>query len=242
MKAESNGGPATDVNPTTLTGYNTFGEATDSRDPDGNVSRTDVDSLGQPVTVTLPGYTPPGGSPITAVAHAEYDDLGRLTAQIDPLGREVQYGYDQFGDRTFQSVPVPQESGLSGGHLTDQGTYTTYTPTGLPLTVTDPIGAKSQATYDELGRRLTASTVERYPVAATYTSRYTWDDAGRQTTSTTPSGLTTQADYDPAGEVTSTTEPGGAITHVAYNALGRQSVLTDPWAGKQIPHTTSEAI
>ncbi|MGW2560472.1 RHS repeat domain-containing protein [Streptomyces sp. NPDC001514] len=58
------------------------------------------------MAVTLPDYTPPGGSKITAVSRTEYDALGRMTAATDPLGRTSRFVYDQFGNLVQQTVPV----------------------------------------------------------------------------------------------------------------------------------------
>lgn len=58
VQAEENGAAAGTVTPKTLTGYNTFGEATEARDARGMTTRTETDKLGRPTAVTLPDYTP----------------------------------------------------------------------------------------------------------------------------------------------------------------------------------------
>nr|WP_311137723.1 hypothetical protein [Streptomyces sp. I6] len=237
VKAEENGAAATTVRPSGLVGYNTFGELTESRDARGSVTRSDVDRLGRQVAVTLPDYTPPGGSKITAVSRTEYDALGRPTAVTDPLGRTTRVGYDQFGNVVRQTDPVaggtgsleepspfaPESTDLSGAGVTRY----TWTPTGLPLSVTDPMGARTEATYDELGRVLTETTVERYPALQNLTSRYTWDDAGNRTAATTPGGNTSLATYNPAGDLTAAMSPVGGWTSFAYDGLGRRIETTD---------------
>ncbi|MFD9976418.1 LamG-like jellyroll fold domain-containing protein [Streptomyces sp. NPDC059017] len=237
VKAEENGAAAITVRPTNLVGYNTFGEVTESRDPRGSVTRSDVDRLGRQVAVTLPDYTPPGGSKITAVSRTEYDALGRATAVTDPLGRTTRVGYDQFGNVVRQTDPVaggtgsleepspfaPESTDLSGAGVTRY----TWTPTGLQLSVTDPMGARIEATYDELGRVLTETTIERYPALQNLTSRYTWDDAGNRTAATTPGGNTSLATYNAAGDLTAVMSPVGGWTHFAYDGLGRQIGTTD---------------
>ncbi|MFE3905729.1 LamG-like jellyroll fold domain-containing protein [Streptomyces sp. NPDC059153] len=111
-EAEEKGGPAQTVRPTALTGYNTFGEATETKDARGAVTRTETDRLGRATAVTLPDYTPPGGTRITSVSRTEYDALGNVEATIDPLGRTTRYGYDQLG-RLIQKTdrwPTPRPS------------------------------------------------------------------------------------------------------------------------------------
>ncbi|MFF3398117.1 LamG-like jellyroll fold domain-containing protein [Streptomyces sp. NPDC002659] len=237
---EENGGTATTVKPTSLTGYNTYGEATEARDPRGAVTRTEVDKLGRSIAVTLPDYTPPGGTKITAVMRAAYDPAGRIASTTDPLGRTTRYGYDQFGQLSQKTDPVagtalptlaetqPNTLNSTQTDLDGAGiTRYTWTPTGLQLTTIDPSGARSEATYDELGRQLTATTVERYPTPQNLTSRYAWDDASNQSSSTTPGNRTTSAAYNPAGEPVSVTDPIGGITKFGYDGLGRRLETTD---------------
>ncbi|MFF3848265.1 LamG-like jellyroll fold domain-containing protein [Streptomyces sp. NPDC002328] len=239
VQAEENGGPATTVQPTTLTGYNTFGEATHAKDARGKVTHTDLDRLGRTTAVTLPDYTPPGSTtPLTATTRTTYTALGRPRTVTDPLGRTTRYAYDQFGQLTAKTDPAADataalaaetDSDLLNPTSTDGGGITryTWTPTGLQLSVTDPMGARSESTYDELGRKLTATAVERYPSPANLVSRYTWDDANNQTASVSPSGLTTTGTYNAAGEPRTVTDPAGT-TRFDYDGLGRQTEAVDP--------------
>ncbi|MFB7455594.1 LamG-like jellyroll fold domain-containing protein [Streptomyces sp. NPDC056188] len=240
VQAEENGGTATTVEPTTLTGYNTFGEATETKDARGKVTRTEVDRLGRTTAVTLPDYTPPGGAAaLTATTRVAYNALGLPQSDTDPLGRVTRYGYDQFGRLTSRTDPVASPadalqaepgSGLLAGPATDaEGggvSRYTWTPTGLQLSATDPTGARTEATYDELGRQLTATTIERHPNRLNLVARYTWDDAGNHTASTTPGGITTTGTYNPAGETKSVTDPAGT-TRFDYDGLGRPTETID---------------
>ncbi|WP_425586304.1 LamG-like jellyroll fold domain-containing protein [Streptomyces sannanensis] len=238
--------------PQTRVGYNTFGETTDSRDARGAETRTIVDRLGRVTALTLPTYTPPGDTPITAVMRTTYDALGRATAETDALNRTTRYVYDQFGNLTKQTDPAVQteltslteHSGTFNSQQTslDGGSVSTFTwtPTGEQLSATDPTGARTEATYDELGRQLTATTVERYPSLQNLTSRYTWDDTGNQTASTTPAGGTTRTAYNAAGEPVTVTDPVGGITKFGYDGLGRQTETID--ATNRKTTTTYDAL
>ncbi|MFJ3900934.1 LamG-like jellyroll fold domain-containing protein [Streptomyces sp. NPDC090025] len=240
VQAEENGGAATAVTPKTLTGYNTFGEATETRDPRGLVTRTETDKLGRTVALTLPDYTPPGATaPITAVSRTTYDAVGNTASTTDPLGRVRTYAYDQLGNLVSSTDPAAggaqglqapgatglggTPTGLSGGGVS---TYT-WTPTGLPLSATDPTGARTESTYDELGRKLTATTVERRPTLQNLVSRYTWDDAGNQVSSTTPGGRITSSTYDKAGQSLTVTDPAGGVSSTGYDGLGRPTERKD---------------
>ncbi|MEU9377188.1 LamG-like jellyroll fold domain-containing protein [Streptomyces sp. NPDC048255] len=240
VQAEENGGAAAAVTPKTLTGYNTFGEATDARDTRGLISRMETDKLGRPTAVTLPDYTPPGATtPITAVTRTTYDTLGNTVSTTDPLGRARYFQYDQMGNlvRSTDPAPVGAQGLKAPGAPTFNGTSTalsgggvstyTWTPTGLPLSATDPTGARTESTYDELGRKLTATTVERKPTLQNLVSRYTWDDADNQTESTTPSGRRTAATYNTAGEALTVTDPLGGTSWSTYDGLGRQTESKD---------------
>ncbi|MFI8509614.1 LamG-like jellyroll fold domain-containing protein [Streptomyces sp. NPDC085460] len=240
IQAEENGGAATAVTPRTLVGYNTFGEVTESRDARGLVTKAETDKLGRPIAVTLPDYTPPGAAtPITAVTRTTYDKLGNVASTTDPLGRDVHYAYDQLGNlvrRTdpsvggTQNLQDPAATTFSGTStdLSGRGVTTyTWTPTGLPLSATDPTGARTEATYDELGRKLTATTVERKPTLRNLVSRFTWDDAGNQVASTTPGGRRTTASHDKAGQTLTVTDPGGGVTRLVHDGLGRRTESKD---------------
>jgi YD repeat-containing protein len=74
VSAESNGQAAITVSPAATTGYNTYGELVDTRDPGSNITHTDYDPAGRPTGTTLPAYTPPGGTaPITATTRTAYN-------------------------------------------------------------------------------------------------------------------------------------------------------------------------
>ncbi|WSQ50914.1 DNRLRE domain-containing protein [Streptomyces sp. NBC_01218] len=246
VQVAENGSTPTTSRPATLTGYNTFGEATESRDARGNVTRSTVDRVGRTTSMTLPTYTPAGRSPITAVARTTYDALGQVIATKDPLDRTTRYGYDQLGQLVEQTdpavaTPVAQlgqnTSALSGASLALDGgrvTRSTWTPTGLPLSVTGPTGARTEATYDELGRQLTATTIERYPSLQNLTSRYTWDDADNQTASATPAGGTTYGTFNPAGQPLTITDPADGVTRFTYDRLGRTTETYDPTNRKSV--------
>ncbi|MGW7434070.1 LamG-like jellyroll fold domain-containing protein [Streptomyces sp. NPDC054861] len=239
LQTEEKGTAPTTSRTTALVGRNSFGETTHVRDARGNVTSTAVDKLGRPTDVALPAYTPPGASqPITAVTHTTYDAVGRIATTTDPLGRITRFSYDQLGNLTQKTDPAPgnqtgltepnpftpAQTDLSGAGITRY----TWTPTGLQLSATTPTGARTEATYDELGRQLTATTIERYPTLQNLTTRYTWDDAGNQTASITPAGRTTTSAYNAAGEPTAVTTPAQGMTRFSYDRLGRTVETIDP--------------
>jgi RHS repeat-associated protein len=218
VNAETGGGTPVLVHPVTSTGYDTFGEPAETEDPDGNVTTTAYDADGNPVSKTLPSYTPPGSSaPITATSLTKYDNLGQVTAATDPLGNKTSYTYDQLGDVATVTAP-------DGGV-----TQYTYDTNGDQLSDTGPTGAVTEATYDDLGRPLTSTVLERYPTASTLTTTNSYaasaaDPGGAWlASSTTPDGVATSYAYDNLGEVTAVTDGAGNKTSYSYDFLGRQT-------------------
>ncbi|GAA3207085.1 LamG-like jellyroll fold domain-containing protein [Actinocorallia longicatena] len=215
VNAEIGGGAATPVRPTTTLGLDTFGEETETQDANGNITTTAYDAAGQKVTQTSPAYTAPGTSTvINAQQTWAYNKVGQITDATDPLNGVTHFAYDQ---QDFVSSVKDAKNGLS---------KSTYTRNGDVLSTTSPSGAQTQSTYDHLGRKLTDTTLERYPtaVASTTTYAYAGTPGGAFLASeTTQAGVITKYGYNNAGEVTSTTDPANAITTISYDQRGRKS-------------------
>ena len=84
----------------------------------------------------------------------------------------------------------------------------------------DPVTGRPVRTTDPAGR----------------TSRYGYDAAGRQTSRTTPDGLTTSTSYAAATDGTPATRtvstPDGRVVQTSYDALGRTTRVTDNVTGQ----------
>jgi RHS repeat-associated protein len=203
-----NGAAPVTANPVTMTGYDTFGDETESDDADGNVTTYAYDQDGRETSETDPSYTPPGSStPVNGTTTMTYNDLGEETKENDPLGNATTYGYDQLGDETSETDP----SGV---------TTFTYDPAGEQTSVTDPTGAQTQATYDNLGRMITTTDLVRQNASAAYTTTYGYDNAGNLTSQMSPTGVTVSATYNAVGEETSSTDGAGNTTSYAYDLDG----------------------
>ncbi|MET8629108.1 LamG-like jellyroll fold domain-containing protein [Kitasatospora sp. NPDC004669] len=224
VAAESGGAAATTVRPTTTTGYNAFGEAVREKDPLGNSTYRWVDSLGRTKQTGSPTYYQPGSDfPFGIITTFEYDKLSRITATTDGLKRKTTYTYDRLSHQ-IQRVD-PNVKGGFGPQTPVWDTAptwsATWTPTGLQLSANDPLGARTEATYDQLGRTLTATVIERQPTPQNLTTKFAWDDAGNRTSVTTPGGSTTGATYNPAGQVLTSTDPLGRVSKTEYDGAGR---------------------
>jgi len=175
------------------------------------------------VSQALPPYTPPGGSgPVSGTAVTAYNTLGQVTSQTDPLGNVTRYAYDQLGRRTSQTDP---NNGV---------TSTSYDADGEALSQTGPTGAQATSTYDYLGRQVTATEVERYPSAASYTTITSYAPTAADLSGTwkslvtSPAGVATSYGYDAAGEATQVTDGAGNTSRFSFDALGRQTATVNP--------------
>ncbi|HEU5031548.1 MAG TPA: DNRLRE domain-containing protein [Spirillospora sp.] len=201
---EAGGQPAATTRTTTKTSYNTFGEAIATQDGNGNITTLTRDDLGRATQTTAPSYTPPGGETINAVTKLQYDPIGQLTKTTDARGNDTTYLYNGLGQMITRTDP--KLSTQSSTDTPPTWTYT-YTPAGEQLSATSPLGAQSQATYDDLGRQVTDTDVVR-------------TDAGDRY-------FTTKLDYDPNGNLNKTTTPAGVATTYGYNRAGQVTTRTD---------------
>ncbi|MET8624590.1 LamG-like jellyroll fold domain-containing protein [Kitasatospora sp. NPDC004669] len=211
------------IRPISRTGYDTYGQVTSQVDALGNTVTNTYDLDGHQVAVAGAAYTDPqSGTTITPTSTIEYDALGRpVTSVVDPTGLKLTttMRYDQFGN--VVQTTLPPSGGVSAPTVTKS-----FDLDGELLATTGPTGAVGQSTYDDLGRRITSTQLERYPAAAAYTSTFTFDDAGNQLTSTTPGGAVSKASYNAVGQVLSATDPAGVTVRSAYDGLGRTSRVT----------------
>ena len=232
VATRTGGGTPVAEQPTTATGYDTFGDAVETRDEDGNVTDFTYDGDGRQLTKTLPSYTTPGGTAVNGTSQTVYNGLGEITSQTDPDSNQTTYNYDQLGNKTSQTD-------VTTGGTTDY----TYDLDDEQISETGPTGAETTDTYDFLGRQVTATDVERYltpgsttpsatPASYTTTTSYaptTADPSGTWKSSvTSPDGVTSQYGYDAAGENTQVTDGAGNVTTYDFDALGRQTKTVNP--------------
>jgi len=153
--------------------YNAFNQVL--TDEDGNFVDTtySYDARGNLTSVSRPLVgSSPAVSQTTVYNHADTSHPGDVTSMVDPDGKAWAYGYDAYGDRT---------------------------------SVVDPLGDMTTSTYNVDGW-LTSSVSPKGNVAgcacaATYTTTYAHDNAGRPTVVTDPLGHSTRQHYDAAGRI-----------------------------------------
>ena len=215
-----NGAAPSAAQPATTYGYDTFGDKTQVQNPLGQVTVAGYDGAGRLTSTTQPAYTPPGGTTVHPVTRTAYDGNGNITSVTDPAGNTWTRSYDQFSD--LVRVTDPPVGGIAG-----QWNYG-YDTDGEQTAAVSPTGAQTQATYDDLGRQITATQVERTPANAAYTTALAYDAAGNLTSATDPLGNNTTHTYDAANEVTKTTDPLSHATTYAYDGYGDLSTTTNP--------------
>ncbi|MEU9866167.1 LamG-like jellyroll fold domain-containing protein, partial [Streptomyces sp. NPDC047971] len=218
VNAEQNGGTPVSIRPVSMTGYNTFGEQTETSDTLGNVTVTAYDAEGQETSTKLPGYTAPGAAtPITPTSWKEYNKLGQVSAEVDALGSRTAYTYTQLGE--VASVTDP------GNGVT---TYT-YSTNGEQLSATRPNGARQEGTWDYLGNQLTVTDIVRQPTQRAYTVINEYNAPGGELSRTvSATGIPESFTYNVVGETTEVTDSAGQITRFTYDADGQVLTSKDP--------------
>lgn len=181
----------------------------------------------------------------------EYNRIGKVTKQTDPVGRETIY---VWGTGATPDPNPSTGSGMdllqikqkrSGGAVGCDSQSTTgcdlvasytYNSQHLPLTTTDAAGQVTTYTYTPTGQVATIVTPPRGGLTlAQRTTTYTYFPdtdlfgPGRLQTATGPlPGATTNYSYDGYGRVRTTTDPDGHILAYDYDALDRPTKTTYP--------------
>ncbi|MGW0804745.1 LamG-like jellyroll fold domain-containing protein [Nonomuraea sp. NPDC002799] len=207
--------------PTTRIGYNSAGWQTHVIDPEGRLSTAVFDRMGRRTSQTAMPYTPPGGTQVTPKVGYAYDAAGHLTKVTDPRGQITTTEYDALGNPVRVTDP-PAAPGQPVGQWVSE-----YNLLGEQLTAVDPTGARTQATYDDLGRQITHTALERKPTSAAYTTNLYYNDAGYLTKEVLPGDKTTDFKPNAAGEVETVTDPARQTTSYTYDLAGRPAKTTD---------------
>ncbi|MEV6038914.1 RHS repeat-associated core domain-containing protein [Nonomuraea sp. NPDC052116] len=212
------------IRPTARAGYDTFGNQTNTIDAEGGTITTAFDKAGRAVNLTMPTYTPPGGTAVTPTISHGYDAAGRRTTTTDPRGYVTTTHYDALGNPVRQIDPGP--SGPGGAWIAE------FNLVGEQLSAVDPNGARMEATFDDLGRKITETVIERKPTTAAYTTKLTYNDAGMLIQAVEPGPGSKITKYVPnaAGEIESTTDPAQNKTTSTYDLAGRPLRVTDATA------------
>ncbi|GAP48946.1 uncharacterized protein SAZU_3811 [Streptomyces azureus] len=99
---------------------------------------------------------------------------------------------DQLGNLAKMPGPAPASGAAAPG-----ATFTCDL-LGERLPATDPTGARTGATYDDLGRQVTSTVIEGRPAQGASTTTLSYDGAGNLLATKSPAGLTTSGTYNAA--------------------------------------------
>jgi RHS repeat-associated protein len=147
-----------------------------------------------------------------------YNESGRLTNSIDPLGRTLSYLYASNG---IDLLEIRQTRGGNNELLV----RTTYNEQHRPLTTVGADGQTNIATYNTRGQILTQTN----PKGDTTT--YSYDAEGKLFAINGPlpgSGDTTKFNYDALGRVRAITDVSGYRIALEYDDLDRVTRMTYP--------------
>lgn len=205
--------------------YDDVGNQTAVVDPRGARVETGYDSLDRVRTRTQV-IRVPSSSDLLATTVFDHDDLGNQTYTKDPVDGETHSQYNPASEVV--------------AHQDQAGETTTYQyQLGRMTRVTDPLGRYVAFEYDLAGRR---THQREYDPTDTLlaTTGYGYDEAGNQTTVTSPRGFdsgedpadhTTTHVYDPAGRLVSVEQPANTtetiVTGYGYDLAGNLTRLTD---------------
>ncbi len=159
---------------------------------------------------------------------------GNPILQHDALGYETEYEYDNL-DRVTKTVK-PDDNDLSGGSRDDNPvTLVHYDDINLTTTVTDPLGAKTVYSYNNLGQLVTIEKENRYPASETITTGLEYDGLGNISAVIDPRNNRTQYGYDGIKRLISETYYDGEDTgsnnyqktYSYNNSLNRRTVTNE---------------
>lgn len=212
-----------------------LGLLVEQRDRHGNVLTIERDAFG-----TVTRITEPGGRVLTfttALLDVADPTSARLLGVVDPLGRVVQYGYDDA--RRLVSVTdaaggvVRYEYDAAGrlAAIADPRGITylrnAYDGAGRVIQQTQADGGVWRFDYDgPVGAHTRASVTD--PRGAVTTHRFV---AGRPVAIIDALGQTTRTEHDATGRVTAVADSIGRTVALGYDARGNVAQLIDPLGG-----------
>lgn len=168
------------------------------------------DKLNQVTRRRQTSYCPPGdtcdaGLEVGSIRNWEYDELGRVTAEVGAYQQRSNYRYDNNGN-VREITRIGPKNRVSSFY---------YGPNNELLTSVDALGQTTTFQYDGAGR-VSVVTDPR-----NITTRYRYDGFGNLVEiSSNDTGLTA-FQYDEAGNRIRMTRANGAVTTYSYDALNR---------------------
>ncbi|MFA0965871.1 RHS repeat-associated core domain-containing protein [Pseudomonas amygdali] len=193
-----------------------------STDFGGEQYRIALDDTGNINSLTLPDGNQLG---------FEYDDLSRLTAETDPLGRTTRYQH-HYKTTLVKQITYPDgavwkarydERGNLVAEIDALGHKTEYLngEDGLPHTIVNPTLKSKYLWWNNLAQ------VERFQDCSGKSTYYRYDERHQLVAVTDALNNTTTLERKPGGEVLRIDHPDGTRESFTYNAHGQVLTHTD---------------
>ncbi|MBJ7458158.1 MAG: hypothetical protein JHD02_03120, partial [Thermoleophilaceae bacterium] len=194
--------------------YDSAGNLVEATDVGGGVTRFAYDGKNRMVTVREPKYSGDTTTSPAPEVRNEYDDIDRVTAQTDQLGRVTTFDYNTTPGSTIVTDPA-------GNALVDK--YVDGLRVSRTRAYGTPQAAKWTYEFDPSTHALTRSCDP-----LDHCTAKTNDARGNVLTSTDPLNRTTTYTYDSINNVTSITDPKGVKTTKAYDSAGNLLSVSRP--------------
>lgn len=170
------------------------------------------------------------GKPTESFFTTYYHNGGLVTREIDPLGNEKSYAYNEFFDLIGETDPI--------GHTTkhdydDRGNKVAtlypdgsklklkYSEGGLLLETTDQAGGKWKYEYDDRNKIINRTD------SMGYRTEYLYNEKGLLTKIINPASGKTLFGYDQWFNIEQITTPDNATNRWKYDLLGREKEYID---------------
>ena len=207
--------------------------------PNGETTTIKRESHGNPEVIER---SAPGGK--TQTTKYKYTTHGELESVTNPLEHTWKYEYDSKGDRTAETDPegnrrtwaynedsqeiatVSPRGNAPGAEASKFTTKIEREAQGRALTITDPLGHKTQYRYDGDG------DVEMMTDGNGHTTTYTYNGDNQPIKVKEANGDTTETEYNGAGQVVAQIDGNKHTTKYVRNVLGEVIEVTDPLGHK----------
>jgi len=157
------------------------------------------------VTQQTDGIDQADGSTQSRTQWTEYEIItGNPVLQHDARGYETQFSYDNLDRITEKILPGEDDLDSDASTVDNPVISIEYDDDLLLTTLSDPLGATVEYQYDDLGRLLSITKINRYP-----------DMEG------SPEEIVTLLDYDGMGNIIKMTDPLLHVTEYSYDGQGR---------------------